>query len=167
MPQYVTPTVHVVGSMFVDREALIAFLVEIDDELGDWVRRRQNVDDLSLLTEAMGRLCYRSWAPGLNPNVQHIRGDTSSYIENLLFQQHGSVFEHASISFILRNVPRVLTHELVRHRVGVAVSQESMRYVRLTDIPFYMPKIFLQPFPNDEDGEMAENFQKLDDGSWV
>jgi thymidylate synthase (FAD) len=29
---------------------------------------------------------------------------------------------------------------MVRHRAGVAVSQESMRYVRLTDIPFWFPE---------------------------
>ena len=35
-----------------------------------------------------------------------------------------------------RNVSRVFTHELVRHRAGSAFSQESLRYVRLTDIGF-------------------------------
>jgi len=37
-------------------------------------------------------------------------------------------------------VSRVFTHELVRHRVGVAISQESMRYVRLNNgINFWIP----------------------------
>jgi thymidylate synthase (FAD) len=31
----------------------------------------------------------------------------------------------------------VFTHELVRHRVGVAISQESMRYVRLDNLKQY------------------------------
>ncbi len=50
-----------------------------------------------------------------------------------------SVLEHANYSFIFHNVSRVFTHEMVRHRAGVAVSQESMRFVRLTDIPFWFP----------------------------
>ena len=33
----------------------------------------------------------------------------------------------------------MLTHELVRHRAGSAFSQESLRYVRLTDIGFRVP----------------------------
>jgi thymidylate synthase (FAD) len=33
----------------------------------------------------------------------------------------------------------VATHELVRHRPGVAISQESLRFVRLADIPFWFP----------------------------
>ena len=32
-----------------------------------------------------------------------------------------------------------MTHELVRHRAGSAFSQESLRYVRLTDIGFRVP----------------------------
>jgi thymidylate synthase ThyX len=50
-----------------------------------------------------------------------------------------SVVEHANYSFLIHNVSRVLTHELVRHRAGVAISQESLRFVRLTDIPFWFP----------------------------
>ena len=49
------------------------------------------------------------------------------------------MLEHASYSFALRNVSRVFTHELVRHRAGSAFSQESLRYVRLTDIGFRVP----------------------------
>jgi thymidylate synthase (FAD) len=49
------------------------------------------------------------------------------------------VLEHASFSFVLHNVSRVTTHELVRHRPGTAISQESLRFVRLNDIPFWFP----------------------------
>jgi thymidylate synthase (FAD) len=54
------------------------------------------------------------------------------------------VLEHANYSFALRNVSRVFTHELVRHRAGSAFSQESLRYVRLTDIGFRIPPV-LEP----------------------
>ena len=40
---------------------------------------------------------------------------------------------------MLTNVSRVLTHELVRHRAGAAYSQTSGRYVRLDDLPFWIP----------------------------
>lgn len=91
------------------------------------------------LIEFMGRMCYRSWAPGLNPNVTQVRRDSAAYLANLLSSGHGSVLEHATYSFVFHNVSRVFTHELVRHRAGTAVSQESLRYVRLTDIPFEHP----------------------------
>jgi len=94
------------------------------------------------LTEIAGRLCYRSWRPGMNANVTKVRQGSREYIGNVLKQRHGSVFEHASVSFIFHNVSRVFTHELVRHRAGCAISQESLRYVRLTDIGFRMPPCF-------------------------
>src|ERR1700678_4364749 len=92
-----------------------------------------------LLVEFGGKACYRSWEPGLNPNVTRVRAERSEYLENILRSGHGSVLEHANYSFALRNASRVLTHELVRHRAGSAFSQESLRYVRLTDIGFRVP----------------------------
>ena len=68
-----------------------------------------------------------------------MRADQTEYFANLLSSAHGSVLEHASYSFALRDVSRVFTHELVRHRAGSAFSQESLRYVRLVDIGFRVP----------------------------
>ena len=64
--------------------------------------------------------CYRSWEPGLNPNVRKVPvKDQEAYLQNILKQQHGSVLEHAAASrFVLHNVSRVFTHEIVRHRPG-------------------------------------------------
>lgn len=110
-----------------------------DISAGDWVHQNDSRSDHDLLTEAAGRLCYRSFAPGLNPNVTKVREGNKPYVENILKSRHGSVLEHASVTFIFHHVSRVLTHELVRHRAGTAVSQESMRYVRLDEIPFWFP----------------------------
>lgn len=91
------------------------------------------------LIEMAGRLCYESFEVGLNPNVTKIRGSNREYIENILSKGDGSVTEHGVASFAFLNVSRVLTHELVRHRVGVAISQESLRYVRLKEIKMWLP----------------------------
>lgn len=91
------------------------------------------------LIEFAGRLCYRSWEPGLNANVTRTREDHDEYLDNILSVGHGSVIEHANWTFLFENVSRVFTHELVRHRAGAAYSQESMRFVRLTDLPFWFP----------------------------
>jgi thymidylate synthase (FAD) len=71
--------------------------------------------------------------------VSKVRTDQREYFANILRSAHGSVLEHANYSFALHNVSRVMTHELVRHRAGSAFSQESLRYVRLTDIGFRVP----------------------------
>lgn len=91
------------------------------------------------LMELAGRMCYQSFEVGLNPNVTRIRQDSKEYFENLLRKGDGSVTEHAGVSFAILNISRVATHELVRHRVGVGVSQESLRYVRIRDLKFWIP----------------------------
>jgi thymidylate synthase (FAD) len=135
----VEPEVFLVARPKVDYEAMAAYLREVGGE--SWLER---VDRGQLeaqdLAEFAGKMCYRSWEPGLNPNVRKVRGDQEQYLQNILKQQHGSVLEHASFSFVLHNISRVTTHELVRHRPGTAVSQESMRFVRLSDIPFWFPE---------------------------
>ncbi len=100
-------------------------------------------DGLSALTAFAGKICYRSFQPGLNKNVKKVREPVGEYMENLYKVAHGSVLEHASMSFLFENVSRVFTHELVRHRVGVGISQESMRYVALDDLPVWTPPCIL------------------------
>lgn len=131
----------------------------------DWWKRVANssIDDAEVLTEFMGRLCYRSWSEGLNPNVTRVRKDSAEYLRNILFVGHGSVLEHATFSWVLKDVSRVLTHELVRHRVGTAFSQESLRFVRLTDVPFWMPEWFESEHPDimEEAYELLEQMENL------
>jgi thymidylate synthase (FAD) len=92
------------------------------------------------LIEYAARRCYKSFDVGLNPNVTRIRTSSKDYHENILKSRHGSVLEHASSTWALERVSRVFTHELVRHRQGTAFSQESLRYVRLTDFGFMIPE---------------------------
>src|ERR687895_34587 len=140
----VEPEVFFVARPALDHDEVARYLRDVGGE--SWLERLDRGDldaelsDPQNLAEFAGRLCYRSWEPGLNPNVSRVRTDSSAYLENILRSLHGSVLEHVSFSFVLHNVSRVLTHELVRHRPGVAISQESMRYVRLRDIPFWFPE---------------------------
>ena len=136
------PSVFLIARPSVDLDGMRRYLEDVGG--ASWLERRVGesggaLNDEQLLIEFAGRVCYRSWEPGLNPNVSRIRTDQREYFENLLRSFHGSVLEHASYSFALRNVSRVFTHELVRHRAGSAFSQESLRYVRLTDIGFRVP----------------------------
>ena len=136
----VQPEVFLVAHPEIDYAALAAYLSEVGGE--SWLERldRGDLDNAALnLVEFGGRLCYRSWEPGLNPNVTRVRTDQDAYLQNILSSAHGSVLEHVSFSFVLHNVSRVFSHELVRHRPGTAISQESLRFVRLAEIPFWFP----------------------------
>ena len=132
----VVPQVYLVAETAIHYDGLQSYLGSVGAY--DW-RTSPNITDAERLSEFAGRLCYRSWKPGLNPNVTKVREGNAEYLANVIKQKHGSIFEHASVSFVFANVSRVFTHELVRHRVGVGISQESMRYVRNDDIPFWMP----------------------------
>lgn len=72
------------------------------------------------LVELAGRECYDSWGRGRKSPEYH------AHIAEAL---HGSVLEHANFTFRISGVSRYLTHELIRHRAGCAVSQRSTRYV--------------------------------------
>jgi thymidylate synthase (FAD) len=136
-----TPQVFLVARPSVNTDGMRAYLESVGG--ASWLDMRADAredrNDGELLAEFGGRMCYRSWEPGLNPNVTRIRTDQKEYFANVLRSAHGSVLEHANFSFAFRNVSRVFTHELIRHRAGSAFSQESLRYVRLTDIGFRVP----------------------------
>jgi thymidylate synthase (FAD) len=134
-----TPAVFLIARPSIDLDGIRGYLNDVGGE--SWLQRRldeagERPNGGELIVEFGGRACYRSWEPGLNPNVSKVRTDQREYFANILRSGHGSVLEHANYSFALRNVSRVMTHELVRHRAGSAFSQESLRYVRLTDIGF-------------------------------
>lgn len=137
----VTPRVYVVGSMHVE-EGMYEYLKDIG--IPEWTTDASSDGDY--LIEVGGRVCYRSWQPydprlpdATNPNVDQVRAGNRPYIGNILKQGHGSVFEHANIAVIFRDVSRVFTHELVRHRAGFGYSQESLRFVRLDRLNFWIP----------------------------
>ncbi len=163
------PQVFLLARPAINWEGLAAYLEAVGGN--EWLERVRPAGEPAaapegeLLVEFMGRLCYRSWAPGLNPNVTKVRSDSRAYLENVLRSAHGSVVEHASYSFVFLNVSRVFTHELVRHRAGTAMSQESLRYVRLTDLPFEHPEFVRENerLRTEADALLAsmERFQEL------
>ncbi len=76
------------------------------------------------LCKTAGQLCYASFGPKRTHNK-----DAARYFQNILSSGHGSVLEHATFSFLLYGISRSVTHEIVRHRAGMAYSQISQRYV--------------------------------------
>ena len=130
-----SPEVFLIGETRVVEQGLLGFLEHAG--IPGW--KTDAPSDAEYLCEVYGRLCYRSFEPGLNPNVTRVREGNAPYLANLLQSGHGSVLEHASLNFIFADVSRVFTHELVRHRAGTAISQESLRYVRLESLAAYIP----------------------------
>jgi len=143
-------TVHVLARTIVDREAVRVWL----DEMGALefeIPSDEVVSDPSLLVALSAKQCYMAFQPGLNPNVNKVRKDMLVYLDNVLKQKHGSVLEHAVFTFGINGCSRVFTGEMNRHRAGVGISERSMRYVRYTDIKFWMPECFRKKTGDTED----------------
>ena len=74
------------------------------------------------LIEAAGRTCYQS--------EDRITEDSAEkFVKMILKRGHDSVLEHASMTVRIVT-DRGISHEIVRHRIGMSYSQESTRYVK-------------------------------------
>ena len=91
-----------------------------------------------LLIAGAARLCYRDISAV--EVMKEIHKDVDSLLGRVISSGHHSVLEHVTFSFALDEVSRVLTHQLVRHRVGIAYSQQSQRYTHLDATGFVVPK---------------------------
>ena len=145
--RYVTPkAIHIAGTQ-VDEHGLAEMLNEIGAP--DW-KTDAKARSGSKLVEVAGKLCYKSFHEDLNPNLKSVRGgDNKKYLRNILKQKHYSVLEHVSDTYAFLNVSRVFTHELVRHRLA-SYSQESLRFVRLSDLGAFYPREFSLHEKSDE-----------------
>jgi len=126
--------------------------------------------DGQALVEFAGRICYESYEPGLNPNVTKIREDPKDYFSNILAKGDGSIMEHSQVSWAFLNISRVCSHEIVRHRVGTAISQESLRYVRPKELGFWVPDELEESQSQamtETVAEIEDAYRKLEKGiSW-
>lgn len=136
--QWIEPKAIHLGQTTTDEQGLAEYL----DAIGtpDW--HTDAPSDSEALVEVIGRVCYRSFAVGLNPNVTRVREGNAPYVENVERQRHGALVEHATDTYILLGVSRVVTHQIVRHRVGTAYSQESGHYVRVEGVNMRFPHVF-------------------------
>ena len=146
-----TPKAFCIGESRLDNEVLSEYF----EHVGTKWRSADDISDCEALSEIMGRLCYRSWEPGMNPNVKKVREGNDKYLGHIIHVGHGSVLEHPMTHWIMADVSRIFTHEFVRHRAGMAFSQESLRFVRLEDLGFWLP-----PGVEEEDPYMAQLFKE-------
>jgi thymidylate synthase (FAD) len=78
--------------------------------------------------EAIARTCYKS-------EDRITDGSADTFVRTLRGRGHMAMLDHvtASVRFV---VDRGATHEMVRHRIGVAFAQESTRYCNYSKAKF-------------------------------
>lgn len=83
------------------------------------------------------RLCYSAiGAAELEEKISDEKAAT--LVRKLVSMGHLSTLEHVTFTFAIEGVSRVLTHQLVRHRIA-SYSQQSQRYVKEHDFETIMP----------------------------
>src|SRR3974377_225808 len=81
-------------------------------------------------------------------------------ISNVIESGHGSTIEHIVFTFAVSGVSRTLSHQLVRHRAGVAFDQQSQRYVKFKGAATMLPGTIA-----DGDPGLRERFETQVDGA--
>lgn len=161
MPNYVMPHVFMIGEPCINYDGLNRYLEHIgatdfNNAISSAIK--SGLSDAEILCSVFSKLCYKSFDVSRNINLTKTR-DIYDNITNCFETGHGSVFEHVYFNFIISDCSRVFTHELVRHRVGVAFSQTSGRYCRLDSIPFVFDPV-LEPV-KDKWAEQLTNIEEL------
>lgn len=141
MQSFVTePEVVLIGKPILEIDGVMKFLEEHDfvwPELTEKLESMMSLgdNDAEWLVEMAGRNCYQSWARhGEEPKGRN----HNDHVKHLIEVAHGAAIEHANFNFMIWNVSRSLTHELVRHRIA-SYSQLSQRYVDSSDVSFVVP----------------------------
>jgi thymidylate synthase (FAD) len=81
-------------------------------------------------------------------------------ISSVIESGHGSTIEHVVFTFAISGVSRTLSHQLVRHRAGVAFDQQSQRYVTFKGASTMLPASI-----EDADPDLRDRYQEQIAGS--
>jgi thymidylate synthase (FAD) len=81
-------------------------------------------------------------------------------IQGVIESGHGSTIEHIVFTFGISGVSRTLSHQLVRHRAGVAFDQQSQRYVTYKGASTMLPASI-----EDADEDVLEAYKGAVEGS--
>ena len=81
-------------------------------------------------------------------------------IQGVIESGHGSTIEHIVFTFGISGVSRTLSHQLVRHRAGVAFDQQSQRYVTYKGASTMLPSTLAEGDP-----ELRQRYEDQIEGS--
>jgi thymidylate synthase (FAD) len=93
--------------------------------------------DPALLVACGGRICYSDKHAS---DIYKMSDDEANkMVQHAIDSHHDSLFEHVNFTFLIEDVSRVLSHQLVRHRI-MSPHQRSQRYVTLHKGEYVTPK---------------------------
>lgn len=106
------------------------------------------------------RLCYSPiGAAQLEEKITDEQA--AKLVRKLVSMGHFSTLEHVTFTFAIEGVSRVLTHQLVRHRIA-SYSQQSQRYVKEHNFETIMPpSIAARPEAKEKFDKLMQEIQDL------
>ena len=122
------------------------------------VRLISHTPEPEKLIATAARVCYSNKA-----DIETIQEDFSDeeisfFVKQLIETQHLSVLEHPVFSFAIEGISRNCSHQLVRHRIGIAISQRSQRYCLEDAYDFVEPEEISSRLENDKDDDAEGEF---------
>ena len=113
------------------------------------------------------RTCYSSdtpieiWQKIQSEKIDH--GKIRQFIAERLKTGHASPLEQVVFWFAISNVSRSLSHQFVRHRIGISFEQQSQRYVRFKEdkLAFVMPQSWARAGLADEYEALTARISQL------
>ena len=97
------------------------------------------------------RTCYSEMAPEeifrKAVDREFDQAKMQKLINGVIESGHGSTIEHIVFTFAISGVSRTLSHQLDRHRAGVAFDQQSQRYVTFKDAATMLPGTIAEADP--------------------
>src|SRR5919204_4189243 len=110
------------------------------------------------------RTCYSELEPetifARALDGQYDQQKMQKLISGVIESGHGSTIEHVVFTFGISGVSRTLSHQLVRHRAGVAFDQQSQRYVTFKGASTMLPATI-----EDADPELRDAYNEQIAGS--
>ncbi|MHB1393562.1 MAG: FAD-dependent thymidylate synthase [Clostridia bacterium] len=98
----------------------------------------QHTPEPEKLIASAAKLCYSPVGiENIMDGLDNVKVD--KFLNMLMDLGHESPIEHVVFTFGVEGVSRVLTHQLVRHRIGCSYSQQSQRYVKLEQFEYIIP----------------------------
>ncbi|MGL5206470.1 MAG: FAD-dependent thymidylate synthase [Acidaminococcaceae bacterium] len=106
------------------------------------------------------RLCYSPiGAAQLEEKITDEQA--AKLVRKLVEMGHFSTLEHVTFTFAIEGVSRVLTHQLVRHRIA-SYSQQSQRYVKEHDFETILPlSIAAKPVEREKFEKLMSEIRNL------
>lgn len=118
-------------------KAIVAFTYQFNGGIFMKVSLLSYTPEPEKIVASAAKLCYSQ--SGVEDIKEKLTDEqTQKFLSMLMDLGHMSTIEHVSFTFAIEGVSRVLTHQLVRHRIA-SYSQQSQRYVKLEQFEYIMP----------------------------